>query len=327
LTDVPQPRRGSFEKVAAAAAVANDAPTVTVDANGTILKFNPAAESSFDWCNNDVVGKKITEAAWSKQQPSMTVDENGIILNVNQAAIDHHDWCHSSLVGQHVSSIGDTDAEVLQAPTTAADAPDTRPAMADQHQRSSSSRTSGRWPSFRKQKSQQPVQTLHIIIQPTLLHQGETINIDKRQEQEDTLTQTSDAQQRESILLAIFEASLDPLFQINEHGTIQMVNKAATTVFGWTTEEFLHSDISMICGGPHAPHHHQYMQRYLSTGDTRVMNTRRELPARKKDGTEFPIELALVEVDTYLGEERLFCGFVRDLSNVKEEVRAQLRGH
>lgn len=133
---------------------------------------------------------------------------------------------------------------------------------------------------------------------------------------------TGGAQREENITEAAFEAALDPIFQIDEHGKIQMVNSAAVKTFGWKRSEFLGSNISMICGGGHEAKHSGYMARYLATGETRVIGKNRELIAKRKDGSEFPIELGVVEVDTFAGDVRLFCGFVRDLTNIK--AREQL---
>lgn len=127
----------------------------------------------------------------------------------------------------------------------------------------------------------------------------------------------SKMKQERNLVQSILNATLDPLFQINEHGIIQLVNKAATTQFGWTREEFLGNNISMIVGKEHTDKHNAYMERYLQTGETRVMGTKRILPARRKDGSEFTIQLSLVEVDVPVehGEERMFCGFILDVSD------------
>jgi PAS domain-containing protein len=55
-------------------------------------------------------------------------------------------------------------------------------------------------------------------------------------------------EQEQNLVAGIVDAALDPLFQINEKGVIKMVNKATTTQFGWTREEFIGSNISMIVG-------------------------------------------------------------------------------
>lgn len=126
-------------------------------------------------------------------------------------------------------------------------------------------------------------------------------------------------QQIECLVSAIIETCLDPMFQINEKGIISIANRAAVHNFGWSREEFLGKNISMIAGDGHDKHHDSYIQRYLETGETKVIGKRRELKARRKDGSEFPIELVVTEIDTFQGEERLFCGFVRDITDIKRK--------
>ena len=124
-----------------------------------------------------------------------------------------------------------------------------------------------------------------------------------------------------NMLTSIIDTSLDPIFQINEEGVIQMVNECAISTFGWERDEFIGANISMICGGDHAAKHAGYLKRYLQTGETRAMGKKRELPARRKDGTEFPIELGLVEIFNDTTQERMFVGFLRDLTEIKRRER------
>lgn len=121
------------------------------------------------------------------------------------------------------------------------------------------------------------------------------------------------------MLTSIIETSLDPIFQINESGRIQMVNEAAVISFGYTRDEFMGSNIKMICGGEHGKHHDEYLSRYLKTGVTKAMGKKRELPARRKDGSEFPIELGLVEISNETNQEKMWVGFIRDLSEIKKK--------
>lgn len=76
--------------------------------------------------------------------------------------------------------------------------------------------------------------------------------------------------------------------------------------------QFLGNNISMIAAGEHGRNHNKYLERYLRTGEKRAMGKRRKVHAQRKDGSTFPIELGLTEVETIWGE-RFFCGFVRDV--------------
>eukprot|EP00957_Ditylum_brightwellii_P006182 467911-Ditylum_brightwellii.AAC.1 len=99
----------------------------------------------------------------------------------------------------------------------------------------------------------------------------------------------------EDLTLGLLESSLDPIFLINDHGIIRLVNRAAVGQFGWSKEEFLNQNISMIIGGRHGPRHDECIEHFLQTGIKCEMGKKRELLAKRKDGSEFVIELGLSE--------------------------------
>eukprot|EP00956_Cyclotella_meneghiniana_P029740 scaffold73032_cov59-Cyclotella_meneghiniana.AAC.3 len=115
----------------------------------------------------------------------------------------------------------------------------------------------------------------------------------------------------------IIDASFDALFCINQHGIIQMVNQKSCEVFGWSREEFIGQNINMIMPKEHAVNHDNYLAQYIKTGIKHMMGTEREVEARCKDGSTFPCVLGLNEVGIDDGGERVFCGFIRSLANLK----------
>ena len=118
-------------------------------------------------------------------------------------------------------------------------------------------------------------------------------------------------------ILQIFNPSrnlaFDALFFINEHGIIQQVNDASTRILGWTRDELLGQNISMVMIPDVAALHDQCIQNYLRTGRQKLTGTQRETTAQRKDKSTFPCMLswALTEDST------LFCGFMRDMSAEK----------
>lgn len=86
------------------------------------------------------------------------------------------------------------------------------------------------------------------------------------------------------IMKGTIDTSLDPVLHINENGIIQMVNNAACSHLGWTREELVGENVSLIVGGEHAKQHGKYIERYLETGEKRAMGKKRALTARRKDG-------------------------------------------
>lgn len=123
-------------------------------------------------------------------------------------------------------------------------------------------------------------------------------------------------QHKDTLCQAMINASFDPMFGIDQRGKIIVTNDAATNMFGYTKEEFIDHNISMICPPRDAKDHDKHLARYIRTGERRVIGRKRNLVARRKDGSEFHIELGVSEVMLSPGE-KMFCGFVRDITQQK----------
>lgn len=114
----------------------------------------------------------------------------------------------------------------------------------------------------------------------------------------------------------IVESADDAMFCIDEMGKILITNHAAVKQFGYTRKEMLNNNIAMICNTKDSARHHEYLAHYVKTGEKRVMGKKRELLARRKDGSTFYIELGLTEINMG-GGKFIFVGFVKDLTEVK----------
>lgn len=114
---------------------------------------------------------------------------------------------------------------------------------------------------------------------------------------------------------AIVESAVDAIISIDDHGIIESVNPATETVFGYAASELLGSNISILMPEPFASDHDPYIANYLSTGIKKIIGIGREVVARRKDGTVFPVDLAVGEIH-YSGR-RAFVGIVRDVSERK----------
>ncbi len=121
-------------------------------------------------------------------------------------------------------------------------------------------------------------------------------------------------------LQAIFEAVLDGIVVINERGIIEMVNPAAARMFGYSISALEGQNISMLMPEAHARMHDHYIQRYLQTGEKRIIGIGREVEGRRKDGSIFPIWLSVSEVCTQ--GHSLFTGVVRDITQEKQSALA-----
>jgi two-component system, LuxR family, sensor kinase FixL len=117
---------------------------------------------------------------------------------------------------------------------------------------------------------------------------------------------------------AVLNSVIDAIINIDARGTIQMFNPAAVKMFGYGREEVLGKNVSLLMGTPHRDKHDGYIHNYLHTGDAKIIGIGRELMARKKDGSEFPIHLTVTEV-TGTGQ-RSFTGIIRDLTERSESL-------
>lgn len=118
---------------------------------------------------------------------------------------------------------------------------------------------------------------------------------------------------------AILETTVEGVVTINTRGTILSFNKAAEEMFGYEEEEIIGKNIEVLMPSPHKEHHDEYINNYLRTGEKKIIGKGREVRAQKKDGSTFPIDLAVSEVNW--GNKKIFSGLIKDLSEKRELER------
>lgn len=131
----------------------------------------------------------------------------------------------------------------------------------------------------------------------------------------------AEIRERQALAQGMINASFDSMLEIDQDGIIHIVNDAACSMFGYTREELIGSNISLLCGDGHAERHGSYLRRYLETGEKRIIGIKRQVKARRKDGSELEVELGVQEVVLTSGK-KAFCGFIRDLTQQKKDKRA-----
>jgi two-component system sensor kinase FixL len=141
-----------------------------------------------------------------------------------------------------------------------------------------------------------------------------------------TLSSISDTDElifaREAHLRSIIETIPDAMIVIDDHGRILSFSTAAEEMFGFTEAELLGENVSTLMPSPDREQHDAYLERYLGTGERKIIGIGRVTTARHRDGSTFPIDLHIGE--TRIGEERLFTGFIRDLT---ERQQTEMRLH
>ena len=119
---------------------------------------------------------------------------------------------------------------------------------------------------------------------------------------------------------AIVDHAADGIISISELGIIEEFNPAAERIFGYKAAEIIGQNVNKLMPEPHHSQHDRYLQNYLETGRAKILGAAREMAARRKDGTTFPIYLAVSDVQ--LKDRRIFTGIVRDISELKQAEMA-----
>ena len=120
---------------------------------------------------------------------------------------------------------------------------------------------------------------------------------------------------------AILDNVADGIVTIDERGRIESFNPAAVAMFGYTAEEAIGRNVSMLMPEPYHGAHDGYLGRYLETGESEILGVGpRELTGLRKDGGQFPVELAIGKM--WLDGEQRFIGTLRDITRRKKTERA-----
>jgi two-component system, LuxR family, sensor kinase FixL len=132
----------------------------------------------------------------------------------------------------------------------------------------------------------------------------------------------SQARAREAHLQSILDTVPEAMIVIDERGGMLSFSAAAERLFGYKAEEALGKNINMMMPSPYRESHDGYITRYLRTGEKRIIGIGRVVVGERKDGSTFPMELAVGEMKSSGG--RFFTGFIRDLTE-RQQTEARLQ--
>jgi PAS domain S-box-containing protein len=135
---------------------------------------------------------------------------------------------------------------------------------------------------------------------------------------------TAEAELRdaEARIRSVMDSVIDGIITIDVHGTVETFNPAAERLFGYPAGEVVGKNVNLLMPEPYRSEHGAYLENYVRTGEAKIIGIGREVSGRRRDGTVFPMDLAVSEFQ--LGGRRLFTGIVRDITE-RKRLEQELR--
>ena len=125
-------------------------------------------------------------------------------------------------------------------------------------------------------------------------------------------------------LQTVLDTALDPVVVMDTQGMVIGWNQRSEKCFGWSWDEVRGQPLSDLIIPPEfRMAHERGLSHYLATGESTVLNSRIEVSALHRDGRQVPVELSITASEQFDG--KLFIGFLRDISDRKEEADRQQR--
>ena len=126
---------------------------------------------------------------------------------------------------------------------------------------------------------------------------------------------TAELERSERYNRAIVETAVDSIITIDEQGIVESFSPAAARLFGYTPAEIVGRSVNTLMPSPYTDEHDEYLSRYLRTGEKKIIGIGREALGLRKDGTAFPLDLAVSEMR--VDGKRMFVSTVRDITQRK----------
>ena len=157
-----------------------------------------------------------------------------------------------------------------------------------------------------------------VLIGAVVSWGGELLHQSRRR----TMAMTRDALAREAHLQSILDTVPEAMIVIDERGIMRSFSSAAERLFGYRADEALEQNVKILMPTPYRENHDGYLQRYMHMGERHIIGIGRVVVGRRKDGSTFPMELAVGEMNS--GNRRFFTGFIRDLTE-RQNTEARLQ--
>lgn len=122
---------------------------------------------------------------------------------------------------------------------------------------------------------------------------------------------------------SILKTTVDAIITIDERGTVKTFNRAAEELFQYSSSDVIGKNVHMLMPQPYRREHDGYMENYQKTRNAKIIGIGREVTGKRKDGTTFPMYLAVSEVN--VNGNRLYTGIIRDITEQRRLEQEVLR--
>jgi PAS domain S-box-containing protein len=131
----------------------------------------------------------------------------------------------------------------------------------------------------------------------------------------------AERRQHAAVMAAVLNTIEEAIITIDAKGMVKDLNPAAARVFGYSPDEVIGCNVKVLMPEPYSREHDDYVSNYLKTGQAKVIGFGRQVSGRRKDGSIFPMELAVTEMT--VSGRRMFTGVVRDITERKQVEQHQ----
>ena len=147
------------------------------------------------------------------------------------------------------------------------------------------------------------------------------LNAFAENQQKSTLLLKNRVSSQTKRLTAVIDNVVDGIITIGERGAIESFNPAARRIFGYSDAEVIGHNVKMLMPEPYHSEHDGYLVNYISTGEKKIIGIGREVTGQRKDGSTFPMELAVSDI--IVDGVRHFVGITRDITERKRHEQMQ----
>ncbi|TWU21458.1 Sensor protein FixL [Novipirellula galeiformis] len=162
----------------------------------------------------------------------------------------------------------------------------------------------------------------HLVSAIPMLHADGTVSHWQRI-CTDIEAQRSSLESSETLMQAFVDSAVDGIITIDHQGRIESCNPSGCVMFGYDESEIIGQNVSRLMPPSFATRHDDHLASYLQTGEKKIIGIGRELVGQRKDGTVFPMKIAVSEV--HVGGRKRFAGIVHDLTE-RDRLQDELRG-